>query len=403
MLNNIEITVKTVKNIRDMAYNGKDEFFSDKTLKQFKLRKQKTKTVYIVELKSNGIFHREVIGDTCTITPIEARNKAIQLINEIKYNQVKPIDQKVIEKYKTKTLQDAFDDYIEARKELKEKTIKEYKRTLETDCYSWLSLPLKLITKDMIMDKFDKKSTTAKYQANRIVRVLKLLYNFAEEKYQEGDFKLILNNPCRFLKIKHLNTEEARDNRIDTKDLPKFWKGTEENRLDTRKMAQTKILCRLCVLTGCREQEICTLKRKNVDLDNQVIYLEHTKNGNKHKIIYSMYVGEMLAKLCNGLEDEDYLFPADTESGHLEYHSKYIKKLRESCGVYFSLHDLRRTFTSYGATFCHIKVEMLEAMTNHKNKTVTFKHYVSAKSDTFPVYRKQFQKIENYIMKHIEK
>ena len=111
----------------------------------------------------------------------------------------------------------------------------------------------------------------------------------------------------------------------------------------------------------------------------------------------------MLAKLCNGLEDEDYLFPADTESGHLEYHSKYIKKLRESCGVYFSLHNLRRTFTSYGATFCHIKVEMLEAMTNHKNKTVTFKHYVSAKSDTFPVYRKQFQKIENYIMKHIEK
>ena len=335
------------------------------------------------------------------MTPIEARNKAIQLINEIKYNQVKPVDQKVIDKYKTKTLKDAFDDYLGARKKLKKKTIEEYKRTLETDCGSWLSLPLKSITKDMIMAKFDKKSETAKYQANRIVRVLKLLYNFAEEEYQEGDFMLIMNNPCRFLKIKHLNKEEARENRIDTKDLPKFWKITEENRLDTRKMSQTKILCRLCVLTGCREQEICMLKRNNIDLDNQVFYLEHTKNGNKHKIIYSKYVGEIMIKLCDGLEGEDYIFPADTESGHLEHHSKYIKQLRDACGVYFSLHDLRRTFTSYGSTFCHIPAEMLEAMTNHKNKTVTFKNYVTAKSDTFPVYRKQFQKIENYIMKHI--
>ena len=57
MTNFIEITVKSVKKIRDMAYNGRDEFFSDKTLKQFKLRKQKTKTVYVVELKSDGKFY----------------------------------------------------------------------------------------------------------------------------------------------------------------------------------------------------------------------------------------------------------------------------------------------------------------------------------------------------------
>ena len=79
----IEITMKTVKKIRDMAYSGKDEFFSDKALKQFKLRKQKTKTVYIVELKSDGKFYREVIGDTSLMTPTEAKNKAFQIINDI--------------------------------------------------------------------------------------------------------------------------------------------------------------------------------------------------------------------------------------------------------------------------------------------------------------------------------
>lgn len=112
----IEITVKTVKKVRDMAYNGKDEFFSDKTLKQFKLRKQKTKTVYVVELKSDGKFYREVIGDTSWMTPTEAKNKAFQLINAIKYNPIKPLEQKEMEDFENVTLQDTFNDYLETKK-----------------------------------------------------------------------------------------------------------------------------------------------------------------------------------------------------------------------------------------------------------------------------------------------
>ena len=402
MKNNIEINIRNVKKVRDMAYVGTDTFFTDKLLKQFKLRKQKTKTVYVIELKISGKFHREVIGDACFMTPVEARKKAVQLINDIKYNPVKPIVQNQVVEYEKKTLQDVFDDYLD-KKKLSDSTIREYTRILRSDFGSWVSLPLKSITKSMIMDKFNEKSATAESEANHARRFLRAIFNFAEETYQVGDYLLIQNNPCNFSSIVPFNDEQPRDNRLDTKDLPKFWEATEVTIDDTPKMGQTKILCRILLLTGCREQEICSLKCKNVDLEHGVIYLEHTKNGNKHKIIYSKYVGELMVKLCEGLEAEDYLFPANTKSGHLQYHSKYMKKMREISGLNFSLHDLRRTFTSFGSTFCKIEAEMLEAMTNHKSKSVTFKHYVSAKADTFPVYRKKFQKVENYVMKHINK
>ena len=402
MSNIIEINVKTVKKIRDMAYNGKDEFFSDKTLRQFKLRKQKTKTVYIVELKVNEEFHREVIGDTHIMAPTEARNRATKLINDIKYNHDKFIEQKVMEQYERKTLQDAFDDYL-ANKKLATSTIQEYTRILGSDFGSWLSLLLKSITRDMLIDKFKEISERAPSEANHARRFINSIFNFAEEFYKENDYKLIQDNPCKFSKFAPFNKEKPKKRRIYKNNLPAFWKVTELTSCDTRKMAQTKILCRLCILTGCREQEICTLKRKHIDLENKVIYLEHTKNGNEHKIIYSEYVGELMIKLCDGLAADDYLFPAGTKSGHLQDHSKYISKLRKDSGLSFSLHDLRRSFTTYGSTFCHIKAEMLEAMTNHQSDSVTFKRYVTAGPDTFPVYRKHFQKIENFVMKHIGK
>ena len=403
MLNNIDITVKTVKKIRDMAYNGKDEFFSDKMFKQFKLRKQKTKTVYVVELKSNGKFYREVVGDTLLMTPTEAKNKAFQIINNIKYNIVKPVEQKEMEEFEYKTLQDVFNDYLENKQDLQTSTIKEYTRILNTDFGSWLSLPLKSIKRSMIMDKFKEQSKTAKSEANHARGFIRAIFNFAEEWYQTDNYKLIQNNPCKFSKVTPFNKEKPRKRRIYKDDLSKFWKATEVTIYDTKKMMQTKILCRLCLLTGCREQEICTLKRKNIDLGNEVIFIEHTKNDNEHKIIYSKYVGELMAKLCDGLEAEEYLFPADTKSGHLQDHSKYITALNKSSGLSFSLHDLRRSFTTYGSTFCNIRAEMIKAMTNHQSKSVTFKHYVSAGPDTYPRYRKEFQKIENFVMKNIKK
>ena len=64
---------------------------------------------------------------------------------------------------------------------------------------------------------------------------------------------MITNNPSLIIRTIDRYQECASKTKVEIYDIAKFWKATEPNMYDTLKMAQTRILCRLCILMGCRE------------------------------------------------------------------------------------------------------------------------------------------------------
>lgn len=401
MTKKVNITTAFVKElINEMLdgnkYNG-DVFYRDQKLTGFGVKQQRSKVSYIAEIKVNGKNYRKVIGNALVISNSQAREQAKKFLGDMAVG-INVVEQEKENKLKTITLEEAFNDYL-VKKNREEKTVKEYKRILDVYLNDWKNKYLNDITDEMVEDLYRREAKTP-YMANRIIALLSAIYNYAMIKYKMGNKRMITNNPSLIIRTIDRYQECASKTKVEIYDIAKFWKATEPNMYDTLKMAQTRILCRLCILMGCREQEVCSLKRKDIISQFAVLKIADPKNDRPHTIPYGKYTESIINQLCNGLSDDDYLFPAQTSSGHLESHSKYIKAISTEAGVKFCLKDLRHSFTTYAAV--HLKIDhcLVNIMTNHKNDDVTYDSYVTIGSPDFEKYRESFQMVEDFILKN---
>lgn len=385
-------------NIKKITYSNNDIFYRDTVLTGFGIRAQKTKIVYFVEAKVHGKLIRKIIADVHKLSAEQARSEAKKLLGDMAKG-INIIEQNRKDKLINITLKIAFTDFMTNR-ERATRTKQEYERTINKDFQEWLNTPLNAITRDMVIKKFKTKSLTAPAQANCLIKILNAIYTFAIEYYRIDGKSVIFENPCNVFRVFKRNPAKVRENIIEPDNLKKFWNTLTIFASDSYKMSQTKTLCKLCLLTGCREQEICTLKRNNIDLENRFIIIEQTKNKRNHIIPYGQEVENILLELCFHKNVDEYLFSTNTIIGHLKNHSKYIKKLNQLCGIKFSLHDLRRSFTTYGAIYLHIDSKIMNILTNHIIQDVTYKHYVTRGTKEFNELRQYFQNIENFIISH---
>ena len=401
MTDKVNITTAFVKElINEMLdgnkYNG-DVFYRDKKLTGFGVRQQRSKVSYIVETKVNGKNYRKVIGNALVIPNSVAREKAKKFLGDMAAG-INVIELEKENKLKTITLEEAFNNYLAARKH-EEKTVNEYKRIMNVYLKDWKNKPLNDITDEMVED-FYRRGEKTPYMTNRTTTLLSAIYNYAMIKYKKGHKRIITNNPCLVLKTMDKYQEYKGDTKVEVYDIPKFWAATEPDISDTPKMAQTKTLCRLCILMGCREQEVCSLKRKDIKSLHKILKIADTKNDRPHTIPYAKYTGSLITQLCEGLGEDDYLFPAPTKSGHLQSHSKCMKAICAKAGIKFCLKDLRHSFTTYAAFHLQIDHCLVNIMTNHKNNDVTYDSYVTIGTPDFEKYRESFQMVEDFILKN---
>lgn len=100
----------------------------------------------------------------------------------------------------TGTLEQAFTDFLQARKTLKRRTIEGYKRIMATVFLDWHDKPLLEISAEMIAQRHQELSEdrSAAY-ADRAMRFLRTLYNFALPRYHTGSDSAVPENPVRCL------------------------------------------------------------------------------------------------------------------------------------------------------------------------------------------------------------
>ncbi len=134
----------------------------------------------------------------------------------------------------------------------------------------------------------------------------------------------------------------------------------------------------LLLNNGCRAATIRNIQNQDVDLDNQVIYLRHTKN-KKAQVI------PLCSELClilreymrvRGGKDDDYLFPNESGGQLKEYALRSsIARYNNRRGVQrTSIHAFRHTFARKYLVDCGGNAFTLQRLLGHSTLDMT-KHY----------------------------
>ena len=105
---------------------------------------------------------------------------------------------------------------------------------------------------------------------------------------------------------------------------------------------------RLLVLTGCRKNEILTLKRPYVDVHNRCLRLRDSKTGAK-----VVHIGDAALNVIAAIPavaGNHNLLPGRSESGHIADIQSPWERIRAAAGLAdVRIHDLRHAFASLGA------------------------------------------------------
>jgi integrase len=405
----VTLSEKKVRDLKAPDPSGEQVLHWDTETKGFGVLCSGTTTAksYVVKgnLKGGGRSVRKTIERTDLISLKDARDSAKKMLVDFSAG----IDPRQA-KLSSPTLQQALDQYLTLRADLRPSSREDYKALVQRHLSGWLNLPLKSISRDMVEQrhkeiakeveqyhrsaaaehakrhlarakrtatawpeaserhraKFEAASERTPYTgfatANRAMRALRAIWNFVAGRSDRADWPL---NPIRLKKQWHPIKRRSRLVKAD--DLPMFYEAL--TRLENA-VARDYIL--LMLFTGLRRKEAASLKWSDVDLQGRLIRVdaEDTKTGEKLDLPMSDIVLDMMIAR-RSLGSTTWVFPAHSASGHIVSPYAAFGQIREATGLRLSPHDLRRTFVT-AAESCPISVFALKALVNHSlGKDVT--------------------------------
>ncbi len=216
------------------------------------------------------------------------------------------------------TLAEVLEDFLQARKNLKPRTVADYRSVMSTYLVDWQNKPIIEITKDMVGKRHTAIATGLKItiqdrngmpkeahycsesQANLAMRYLRALFNFAASQYEDGNGQSITpDNP-----VKRLSQTRAwyhiarRQTVIKVHELEAWFKAVTslENDYTGRQREIVRDYLLLLMLTGLRREEAAKLTWKNVDLKAKTMMIPDTKNRQDHVLPLSDYLYELLIR-----------------------------------------------------------------------------------------------------------
>lgn len=341
---------------------------------------------YIVQKRIGHKEKRITLGSHHVMSADTARKEAMKILGQIA-SGIDPVAKAQEAKLKTVTLNQVYQDYLIARKDLKPKTLYDYRRVVDVTFASWKSKPLLSISKDMVEKKHSSLGQdNGEAYANLCMRVLRALFNFAAGKYEDSQGKtLVTENPVKRLsQTRAWYRVERRQTVIKSHDLATWYHGV----MALEETPRDYLL--LILFTGLRRNEAATLTWSAVDLKAKTLTITETKNGESHTLPLSDYLLRLLVARKQKASTV-WVFPADSASGHLVD----IRKQMAKVGVAFTVHDLRRTFITTAESL-DIPAYALKRLVNHKMTRDVTAGYIITDTERL---REPMQKITDFILR----
>lgn len=343
-------------------------FIRDSELKGFGLRVTRGCKSFVVEKRVDKKVRRITLGHYPEITVEQARKEAHKLLGHIATGG-NPIADKARHQLEGTTLEQAFQDFLAARKSLKPKTIYDYQRLMEVAFGDWKGRHLVKLSKDLVAKRHAQVGEQrGEAYANLSMRFLRSLFNFAIAQYEGPDgIPLVRENPVvRLTQTRAWYRVERRQSVIKTHQLPAWYQAVEASRHDPRSKQAGTIADFLLFLlfTGMRREEGAGLTWERVDLKQKTLLIQDTKNREPLTLPLSDFlVGLLTAR--QAVTASAYVFPSEGAKGYLQEPRKQMHHIMVASGIEFTLHDLRRTFITVAESL-DIAAYALKRLVNHK-------------------------------------
>ena len=293
---------------------------------------------YVVQYRAGRRSRRMSLGPSSVLTCEQARTRAITIIAAAKNGEDPAAERDAGRKAITiKELSERFDrEHISLR--VKPSTAKEYRRNLERFILPALGrLTVTGITRADVA-KFHHDLRHIPYQANRCLEVVSKMFNLAELWGLRPDG----SNPRKHIKK---YPEEKRERFLSAAELRRVGEVLREMEVEGVELPSAILAVRLLILTGCRLNEIMTLKWEYVDFTDTALHLPDSKTG--AKVVHLGQPAIELLKAAERIEDNSWVVTGTLEGKHLSDLQPFWQRVRARAGLKDArIHDLRHTFAS---------------------------------------------------------
>jgi len=322
-----------------LSAEGKDAVFWDRELSGFGVRVYPSGTkVYVVQTRAQGKSTRIAVGRHGVISADQARRKAAMLIARIKAGEApSPVPSASATR---PTVADLAERY------LAEHVAVRCKPRTAASC-RWLvakfvlpelgALAIEAVEREHIAALHHRHRDTP-YQANRILEVVRKMFNLAEAWGLRKDGA----NPCRFVeKYK----EHKRERFLTEEEFRRLGQVLNEVEAEGSETLSAVTAIRLLTLTGCRLGEVQTLRWENVDLEAGELRLPDSKTGARMVPLSRAAAGVLTALPRD--PDNPWVIAGRKPGAHLTDLQHPWRRIRARAGLGdVRIHDLRHSFAS---------------------------------------------------------
>ena len=223
------------------------------------------------------------------------------------------------------------------------------------------SLPLDQITPASVIRWFDEYSRTAPGGANHALKRLRRILNHAVEcgHLQTNPAGSVKQNPRPKL-TRFLSREEIR----------RLHRALDRHGCAQSSRLQQADIIHLLLLTGCRRNEILTLRWQ--DIDGDTLNLGDSKTGPRKIFLNAVALNILKRQPRSG---SAYVFPSPADSKRpLSRNLPLWPLVRKEAGIEdVRLHDLRHTFASH-AVLQGIPLPVVSRLLGHKHPSMTLRY-----------------------------
>ena len=318
----------------------RDTVFRDRSLTGFGVRVYPSGgKVYIVQIRGPEGAKRVTVGRHGVITADRARSRAALIIARIKAGE-DPVPAPMAAKPAGPTVAEIAARYLEKHVDVhcKPKTAKTVRRVLARHIVpEFGKLALVEVEPDRIVDLHHRLRATPA-MANLAVETLSQLFNKAEE----WELAPAGANPCGSVRK---YPRRRRERFLSGGEFDRLGQVLAEVEGEGRVSASSVAAIRLLMLTGCRRNEILSLRWEDVDLEARELRLRDTKTGPR-RVPMSPAAAGLLGGLARA-PGNPWVLPGRKPGSHLREIDGCWRIVRSRAQLRdVRIHDLRHSFAS---------------------------------------------------------
>lgn len=293
---------------------------------------------YLVQYRVGTRTRRMTLGPHGVLTAEQARTMAMAALSAVRQGADPAADRQARRDAITvKELAERFDKEHCALR-IKASTAKEYRRNLDRFILPALGrLRVEEVTRADIA-KFHHDLRHIPYQANRCLEVVSKMFNLAEMWGLRADG----TNPRKHIRK---YPEEKRERFLSTAEIRRVGEVLTEMEVENIELPSAIAAARLLMLTGCRLNEIMSLKWAYVDADAPALRLPDSKTGAKIVHLGKAALDVLLA--IPRIDDNPWVITGTKDGARLTDLQPFWQRARARAGIKdVRIHDLRHTFAS---------------------------------------------------------